>query len=66
VAWYTLESLLRRMQRSCGYRAFGQCADCRHLHYESGIRYRCGLTREELGRDNATKISFEHKPPVES
>lgn len=65
-AWHTLQTLLRRLQQANGYRTFGQCATCRHLLRESGHRYRCGLTREELDRDDTTRICFEHEPPLEA
>jgi DNA-binding MarR family transcriptional regulator len=63
---HALQSLLRRMQQSNGYRTFGQCATCRHLLDEGGDRYRCGLTSEGLGPEDTTKICFEHEPPVEA
>jgi len=63
-ARHTLQMLLRRMQLSNGYRTFGQCTTCRHLLHEGDNRYRCGLTREELDREDATKICYEHEPPV--
>jgi DNA-binding MarR family transcriptional regulator len=66
VTSHALQALLRRTQQSNGYRTFGQCATCRHFLDEGGNRYRCGLTREGLGREDTTKICFEHEPPVEA
>jgi MarR family transcriptional regulator, negative regulator of the multidrug operon emrRAB len=56
----TLEELLRGLQRAEGSRSFGECKTCRHLQTEGREKYRCGLTGEDLLRDETLEICHEH------
>jgi DNA-binding MarR family transcriptional regulator len=55
-----LTRLLRAMQTQRGGRSFGVCQTCAHFMREGSRRFRCGLTGEELSREDSLKICREH------
>jgi len=56
----SLTRLLRAMQVQRGGRSFGVCQTCAHFRRETHQRFQCGLTGEELSREDAQKICREH------
>lgn len=56
-------AVLRALQAGRQFKSFGQCDSCRHF-LRDGSPYRCGLTSEALGEDDAIKICREHEAPM--
>lgn len=55
-----LTRLLRELQAQRGGRSFGVCETCAHLRRETARRLRCGLTGDELSREDSKRICREH------
>jgi len=60
----TLTTVLRELQKRNDYRSFGQCHTCHHCLRESQTKFRCGLTGEDLRREETLQICREHKAVV--
>ncbi|MEM8962304.1 MAG: MarR family winged helix-turn-helix transcriptional regulator [Acidobacteriota bacterium] len=55
-----LESLLRTLQQANDLRSFGICRSCRFFEPRE-LGGRCGLTKEALSPEDATKLCREHE-----
>lgn len=58
---HDLTGLLRRLQQAAGRHSFGVCRTCRH-HLRAGRGWRCGLTGEELSKEEGAQICRDHAP----
>lgn len=60
-----LTGLLRALQTANAQKSFGACATCKHFQREGAGRFRCGLTREPLSREDSLLLCREHEaaPP---
>lgn len=56
-----LTGLLSALQAANAQRSFGACATCRHFQREGAGRFRCGLTREPLSREDSQLLCREHE-----
>lgn len=60
----SLTGLLTSLQKTNESRSFGVCNTCRMFERVSSRRFRCGLTGENLVREQTEKICREHSPIV--
>jgi DNA-binding MarR family transcriptional regulator len=58
----SLQLLLKSMQQGNDFKAFGQCATCRHNIRHSSNETICGLTNEALSSIDVELICREHEP----
>lgn len=56
-----LTELLSSLQAANDQRSFGVCGTCRHFQREGSGRFRCGLTREPLSREDSQLLCREHE-----
>jgi DNA-binding MarR family transcriptional regulator len=57
----SLAALLRSLQAANAQRSFGACGTCKHFRREGPGRFRCGLTKEPLSREDSVLLCREHE-----